>query len=90
MPLSFPYAAGCQSGTDGIMERLSKEKNNKWGKKERCGSPVVKVSDHGRHVKSSSPVHLKTRRIGTRCTLNLSRAQTSSRWCDVVVRRVSE
>ncbi|GFT17090.1 uncharacterized protein TNCV_4738221 [Trichonephila clavipes] len=51
-----------------------------------CGSPVVKVSDHGRHVMSSSPVPLKTRRGGQRCTLNLSRAQTSSRWCGVVVR----
>ncbi|GFS52425.1 reverse transcriptase domain-containing protein [Trichonephila clavipes] len=38
-------------------------------------------------VTSSSPVPLKTRRIGERCTLNLSRAQTSSRWCGVVVRR---
>ncbi|GFW18014.1 hypothetical protein TNCV_2281181 [Trichonephila clavipes] len=27
-----------------------------------CGSPVVKVSDHGRHVMSSSPVPLRTRR----------------------------
>ncbi|GFT95887.1 uncharacterized protein TNCV_312261 [Trichonephila clavipes] len=26
-------------------------------------------------------------RVGERCTLNLSRAQTSSRWCGVVVRR---
>ncbi|GFS84492.1 uncharacterized protein TNCV_4606721 [Trichonephila clavipes] len=26
-----------------------------------CGSPLVKVSDHGRHVMSSSPVPLKTR-----------------------------
>ncbi|GFT98152.1 hypothetical protein TNCV_789661 [Trichonephila clavipes] len=42
------------------------------------GSPVDKVSDHGRHVMSSSPVPLKTRRVGERCTLNLSRAQTSS------------
>ncbi|GFW04371.1 uncharacterized protein TNCV_877431 [Trichonephila clavipes] len=47
-----------------------------------CGSPVVKVSDHGRHVMSSSPVPLKTRRVGERCTLNLSRAETSSCWCD--------
>ncbi|GFV67581.1 uncharacterized protein TNCV_4622611 [Trichonephila clavipes] len=31
--------------------------------------------------------HLKTRRVGQRCTLNLSRAETSSRWCGVVVRR---
>ncbi|GFX84671.1 hypothetical protein TNCV_724781 [Trichonephila clavipes] len=30
-------------------------------------------------VTSSSPVPLKTRRVGERCTLNLSRAQTSSR-----------
>ncbi|GFU18279.1 integrase catalytic domain-containing protein [Trichonephila clavipes] len=52
-----------------------------------CGSPVVKVSDHGRHVMSSSPVPLKTRRVGQRCTLNLSRVETSSRWCGVVVRR---
>ncbi|GFX11250.1 uncharacterized protein TNCV_4786421 [Trichonephila clavipes] len=52
-----------------------------------CGNPVVKVSDHGRHVMSSSPVPLKTRRVGQRCTLNLSRAETSSRWCGVVVRR---
>ncbi|GFW54004.1 uncharacterized protein TNCV_3828121 [Trichonephila clavipes] len=52
-----------------------------------CGSPVVKVSDHGRHVMSSSPVPLKTRRVGQRCTLNLLRAETSSHWCGVVVRR---
>ncbi|GFV37913.1 uncharacterized protein TNCV_2663261 [Trichonephila clavipes] len=38
-------------------------------------------------VTSSSPVPLKTRRIRERCTLNLSRAQMSSRWCGVVVRR---
>ncbi|GFW00379.1 transposable element Tcb1 transposase [Trichonephila clavipes] len=36
---------------------------------------------------SSSPVPLKTRRVGQRCTLNLSRAETSSRWYGVVVRR---
>ncbi|GFS86038.1 uncharacterized protein TNCV_1582911 [Trichonephila clavipes] len=38
-------------------------------------------------VTGSSPVPLKTRRVGQRCTLNLSRAKTSSRWCGVVVRR---
>ncbi|GFW41319.1 uncharacterized protein TNCV_1003121 [Trichonephila clavipes] len=37
-------------------------------------------------VTSSSPLPLKTRRVGQRCTLNLSRAETSSRWCGVVVR----
>ncbi|GFX37741.1 hypothetical protein TNCV_3115921 [Trichonephila clavipes] len=41
-----------------------------------CGSPVVKVSDHGRHVMSSSPVPLKTRSVGQQCPLNLSRAET--------------
>ncbi|GFY01492.1 uncharacterized protein TNCV_2606791 [Trichonephila clavipes] len=50
-----------------------------WG----CGSPVVKVSDHGRHVMRSNPVPLKTRRVGQRCTQNLSRAETASRWCGV-------
>ncbi|GFW50990.1 uncharacterized protein TNCV_3592721 [Trichonephila clavipes] len=51
-----------------------------------CGRRTVKVSDHDRHVMSSSPVPLKTRRVGLRCTLNLLRAETSSRWCSVVVR----
>ncbi|GFU87518.1 uncharacterized protein TNCV_4801551 [Trichonephila clavipes] len=32
-------------------------------------------------VTGSSPVPQKTRRVGQRCTLNLSRAETSSRWC---------
>ncbi|GFV88464.1 uncharacterized protein TNCV_1242771 [Trichonephila clavipes] len=49
--------------------------------------PDETVSDHGRHLMISSPVPLKTRRVRERCTLNLSRAQTSSRWCDVVVRK---
>ncbi|GFV68918.1 hypothetical protein TNCV_1985821 [Trichonephila clavipes] len=35
---------------------------------------------------SSSLVPLKTRRVGARCTLNLSRTQTSSRWYGVVIR----
>ncbi|GFX18479.1 uncharacterized protein TNCV_3370521 [Trichonephila clavipes] len=38
-------------------------------------------------VTSSSPVPLNTRRVGQRCTLNLSRAETSSRWCGVLIRR---
>ncbi|GFT25881.1 hypothetical protein TNCV_1518401 [Trichonephila clavipes] len=36
---------------------------------------------------SSSPVPLKTRRVGERGTLNLSRAQTSSCWSGEVVKR---
>ncbi|GFU17355.1 uncharacterized protein TNCV_4239631 [Trichonephila clavipes] len=51
------------------------------------GSPVVKVSDHGWHVMSSNPVPLKTDRVGQLCKLNLWRAETSSRWCSMVVRR---
>ncbi|GFW63229.1 hypothetical protein TNCV_581691 [Trichonephila clavipes] len=43
--------------------------------------PVVKISDHSRHVMNSSPVPLKTHRVGQRGTLNLSRTETSSRWC---------
>ncbi|GFV37682.1 uncharacterized protein TNCV_2707971 [Trichonephila clavipes] len=35
-------------------------------------------------VTSSSPGPLKIRRVGERCTLNLSRVQTSSCWCGVV------
>ncbi|GFS52987.1 uncharacterized protein TNCV_331181 [Trichonephila clavipes] len=38
-------------------------------------------------VTSSSPVPLKTCHVGQRCTLNLSRAETSSHWCGVVVRK---
>ncbi|GFU26191.1 uncharacterized protein TNCV_5106291 [Trichonephila clavipes] len=38
-------------------------------------------------VTSSSPVPLKTRRVGQRCMLNMPRAEMSSRWCGVVVRR---
>ncbi|GFU32047.1 uncharacterized protein TNCV_756481 [Trichonephila clavipes] len=37
-------------------------------------------------VTSSSPVILKTGRVGQRCTLKSSRAEMSSRWCGVVVR----
>ncbi|GFW48935.1 uncharacterized protein TNCV_3901331 [Trichonephila clavipes] len=54
---------------------------------------VAAVAEWYRHrivagfVTSSSPVPLKTRRVGQRCTLNQSRAETSSRWCGVVVRR---
>ncbi|GFT08184.1 hypothetical protein TNCV_3481351 [Trichonephila clavipes] len=43
------------------------------------GYQVVKVSNHGWPVSSSSPVPQKTRRVGQRCTVNLSRAEMSSR-----------
>ncbi|GFW48898.1 uncharacterized protein TNCV_3900961 [Trichonephila clavipes] len=51
------------------------------------GSLVINVSDRDWLVMSSSRVPLKTRRVEAQCTLNLLRAQTSSRWCGVVVRR---
>ncbi|GFX43906.1 uncharacterized protein TNCV_4111851 [Trichonephila clavipes] len=57
------------------------------GASRGCGSPVVKVSDHGRHLMSLSTVPQKTRRVGKRCTLNLSRAQKFSSWRGVIVRR---
>ncbi|GFT28075.1 uncharacterized protein TNCV_644631 [Trichonephila clavipes] len=50
------------------------------------GSQVVKVSDRGWHVPSSSPLSLKICRVGERCTSNPWRAQKSSHWCGVVVR----
>ncbi|GFU73120.1 hypothetical protein TNCV_1354111 [Trichonephila clavipes] len=54
------------------------------------GSPVVMASDHGRHVMSSSPVPLKIRRRGEQYTLNLSRAQKSSRCVHVLVEGIVE
>ncbi|GFV42671.1 uncharacterized protein TNCV_840261 [Trichonephila clavipes] len=36
---------------------------------------------------SSSPVSLKIHHVGEQCTLNLSRAQMSSHWSGVVVRK---
>ncbi|GFX91917.1 hypothetical protein TNCV_3577471 [Trichonephila clavipes] len=45
------------------------------------GSLVVEVSNRGWLVTSSSSVPLNTHHVGERCPLNLSRAQTSFRWC---------
>ncbi|GFU06189.1 uncharacterized protein TNCV_4764991 [Trichonephila clavipes] len=56
-------------------------------------TPVTAVAKRYRYrivagfVTSLSPVPLKTRRVGQRCTLNPSRAETSSHECGVVVRR---
>ncbi|GFU13582.1 uncharacterized protein TNCV_938571 [Trichonephila clavipes] len=55
--------------------------------------PVAAVAEWYRYrivaclVTISSTVPLKTHRVGQRCTLNLWRAETSSRRCGVVVRR---
>ncbi|GFV87846.1 hypothetical protein TNCV_781281 [Trichonephila clavipes] len=49
--------------------------------------PVLR--GHGSRVvcHEFKPSTLKTRRVGQQCTLNLSRAETSSRWSCVVVRK---
>ncbi|GFS99491.1 hypothetical protein TNCV_4534591 [Trichonephila clavipes] len=70
-----------------------------WGGTE-LNRTVTYTSKHpfhrGRFVNSekifSIHPHIRaciTRRVGQRCTLNLSRAETSSRWCGGVVRRGS-
>ncbi|GFV17798.1 hypothetical protein TNCV_990091 [Trichonephila clavipes] len=43
--------------------------------------------DRGWLVTSSGPVPLKAHRVRERCTLTLSRALTSFRWCVVAARR---
>ncbi|GFU56142.1 hypothetical protein TNCV_712041 [Trichonephila clavipes] len=54
-----------------------------------CTTGVAAVTEWYRYrivagfVTSSSPVSLKTRRVGQRCTLYLSRAETYSRWCGI-------
>ncbi|GFX83667.1 uncharacterized protein TNCV_326161 [Trichonephila clavipes] len=65
-----------------------------WPWLKRAGSrEVAAVAEWSRYwivaalVTSFTPVPLKTCRVGQRCTLNLSRTQTPSRWCGVVVRR---
>ncbi|GFX59532.1 hypothetical protein TNCV_2034601 [Trichonephila clavipes] len=59
--------------------------HNEWGR----GCQLVKVPDRGWLVTSSSPISPKIRRVGEGWTLNLSRVQTSSRWCAVEVRASS-
>ncbi|GFU86052.1 uncharacterized protein TNCV_636811, partial [Trichonephila clavipes] len=52
------------------------------------GSPVdCRYPSHGGQSHEFDPSTLRAHRVGQRCTLNLSRAETSSRWCGVVVRR---
>ncbi|GFX16068.1 hypothetical protein TNCV_4703261 [Trichonephila clavipes] len=48
---------------------------------------MVKDRTRGLRVTSSIPVPIKIRRVGQRCMINLSRAETSCRWCGVIVRR---
>ncbi|GFT24889.1 uncharacterized protein TNCV_3021731 [Trichonephila clavipes] len=82
-----PTQLQAKSHSDRNLELLPHEKRSNLYTYWCCDSPVVKVSDIGRHVMSSSPVPLKTSHVGERCTLNLSRAQTSSSLCGVGVRR---
>ncbi|GFW48592.1 uncharacterized protein TNCV_4241731 [Trichonephila clavipes] len=49
-----------------------------------CGRLVIMA---GGHVASSSPIPLKAHPVGARCTLNLSKTQTSSCWGGEEVRR---
>ncbi|GFX83131.1 uncharacterized protein TNCV_4987251 [Trichonephila clavipes] len=56
-------------------------KKTQEGKSSTCYLLITKCDT------SSSPVLLKTRHVGERCTLNQSRAQKSSRWSGVVVER---
>ncbi|GFU50320.1 hypothetical protein TNCV_301531 [Trichonephila clavipes] len=43
-----------------------------------CGSPVVKVSDNGRQVMSSSPVPLKPRRLGSNAPVHICESVASA------------
>ncbi|GFU73500.1 hypothetical protein TNCV_931861 [Trichonephila clavipes] len=58
---------------------LSCSKSSRRHGEQSRYSLVVKASDRGWHITSLSPVPLKTRRVGERCTLHLSKAETSSR-----------
>ncbi|GFV52926.1 hypothetical protein TNCV_2875941 [Trichonephila clavipes] len=60
-----------------VMQCLASVFETRLVVKEGHDSQVVKVSDRGWDVTSASPVPLKTRHVGERCTLNLSRAQHS-------------
>ncbi|GFS50826.1 hypothetical protein TNCV_4847411 [Trichonephila clavipes] len=75
------FLAGCSNSEKGCQirchpRRLIKVHNYEVPRVPLCGrdSLVVKVSDHGWHVTSSSPVPLKTCRVEESCMLNPSRA----------------
>ncbi|GFW60736.1 hypothetical protein TNCV_570821 [Trichonephila clavipes] len=68
-----------QGKMPGFSLSLSCDRSSSTAIARLAGSLVGKVSDWGWRVMGLSPVPLKTRREGQRCTLNLSRAPTSSR-----------
>ncbi|GFX46871.1 hypothetical protein TNCV_4040171 [Trichonephila clavipes] len=51
------------------------------------GSRVIQVSDHDLPCREFEPSTTKDPPCRAAITLNLSRAETSSRWCGVIVRR---
>ncbi|GFW08938.1 uncharacterized protein TNCV_3474881 [Trichonephila clavipes] len=88
---SDPETSWRRSGTnEGRTRKESIAKRDHGGGGDMSEAAVAEWYGHrivADFVTSSSPVPLKTRRVGQRCTLNLSRAEMSSRWCGVVVRR---
>ncbi|GFT17366.1 uncharacterized protein TNCV_4806461 [Trichonephila clavipes] len=89
------FLTNCDIGPNCESESFSKplEPTQKISSKSVQPLRVAAVAEWYRYrtvacfVTGSSPVPLKTRRVGQRCTLNLSRAETSSRWCGGIVRR---
>ncbi|GFT97305.1 uncharacterized protein TNCV_2250831 [Trichonephila clavipes] len=82
-----------QGSRKSVCEGSTTSVNDKNIEKVNIGYRLAAVTEWYRYrivagfVRSSSPVPLKTRHVCQRCTLNLSRAETSSRWWGVVVRR---
>ncbi|GFX29914.1 hypothetical protein TNCV_4750421 [Trichonephila clavipes] len=76
--ISCPSAAIRGSMYGRILGVISSQTRYRHSFVKSCGSPVVRVSDLDSHAMSSSPVPVKTCRVGQLCTLNLSRAETSS------------
>ncbi|GFU08564.1 uncharacterized protein TNCV_3101031 [Trichonephila clavipes] len=95
-PDEIRFSLGASDGLMLVTRRPGEACNQKCLRPRHAGPTsrvVAAVAEWYRYrtvacfVTGSSPVPLKTRRVGQRCTLNLSRAETSSRWCGVVVRR---
>ncbi|PRD35321.1 UNVERIFIED_CONTAM: hypothetical protein NCL1_11868 [Trichonephila clavipes] len=90
MKLVYDNSATVRDGyasDDSVEFGLQKAEARLRAVKSGRGSLVVKVLDRGWHVIEFDPSTSKDPLCRERCTLNLSRAQTSSRWCGVVVRR---
>ncbi|GFX43989.1 hypothetical protein TNCV_4112681 [Trichonephila clavipes] len=70
-------------------ESVTINKNFRLALRHPCGrgSLVVKVMDSCPECHKFEPSSAETRYVGQSCKLNMSRAETSSRWCGVKVRR---